>query len=86
MKVYVVGYEANDSGAISFWDWYPKQESAEKRKVELKGNKHCSTGIIYDGVIDLKGTDVDLNDKEDVNGFVENFLCENDWEKSFTKK
>ncbi len=83
MEVYVVGYEANDTGAISFWDWYLLKESAAKRKTELENNPHCSTGVIYNGEVALDSS-VDINDKESITFYVEKFLHDNDWENAFS--
>lgn len=76
MKVYVVGYEANNTDGISFWDWYYKENKAMNRIAELNTNSELK-GIIYHGVVEVKEGETNITD------FVERFLEENDWENSF---
>ena len=88
VTVFVVGYEALESGAVSFWDWYPIKESASKREAELRENPHCKGGKIYAGSVVVEGVIEDIKniteeDKEDITQLVELFLEANNWENSF---
>ena len=78
--VYIVGFESNNN-SISFWDWYPTKQFQYNRLVELnslQGNEKLS-GFLYYGEVELQNVD----DIEDINGLVELWLEENDWENAF---
>ena len=78
-KVYVVGFESN--GGISFWDWYLIERLQRERISELtslEGNRKLS-GVLYYGEVELENVD----DPEDINGLLELWLEENNWENSF---
>ena len=78
--VYIVGFESN-SNSISFWDWYPTKQFQYDRLMELtslRGNEKLS-GVLYYGEVELENVD----DIEDINGLVELWLEENDWENAF---
>ena len=80
-KVYIVGVESENT--VSFWDWYPTIDVQYNRILELtslQGDKKLS-GVLYYGEIQLENID----NEEDINGLVELWLEENDWENAFPK-
>lgn len=77
--IYIVGFEAKDG--ISFWDWYLNKKAQENRITYLTGRTGIEklSGSLYYGEVQLENA----QDERDINGLVELWLEENDWENSF---
>lgn len=87
--VFVTGFEANDSRAVSWWDWFFSIEDAiEKFKENIGEKQKTPDAITYIGEVEVDEDDsLPMEDKmEDINGQIELFLGEHDYENAFPKE
>ena len=88
VKVYITGFEGNEQSAISGWSWfYNKKDANADYKQVKEGIKPTPLATAYRGEIVVEVPDnIKLyteEAQEEINGQVELFLCENDFDNAF---